>query len=140
MQLTSIESIADPGEAAVMVALSNSDGSKFFYSSSYFEMSIWQYFTTSPSREGTTIGAVATREMNESVERALAERASQQKARKLLVLKLLPWATGSLDQKEETMAVHRWSHVVCYDMSKQHRKGTCPFGSRNKQRVFTACS
>ena len=40
------------------------------------------YFTTSPSREDTAIGAVATREANESVKRALEKQASQQKAKK----------------------------------------------------------
>ena len=45
-------------------------------------MSIRQYFTTSPSREDTAIGAVVTREANESVKRALEKQASQQKAKK----------------------------------------------------------
>ena len=70
------------------MALNNSEGgrySSYFYSSSYFKMSIRQYFITSPSREDNVIGAVATREANESVKRALEKQASQQKAKKCKV-------------------------------------------------------
>ena len=47
-------------------------------------MSIRQYFTMSPSRsrEDTAVGAVSTREANESVKHALEKQASQQKAKK----------------------------------------------------------
>ena len=45
-------------------------------------MSIRQYFTTRHSHEDTAIGAVATREANESVKRALEKQASLQKAKK----------------------------------------------------------
>ena len=47
-------------------------------------MSILLDFTTSPSREDTAIGAVATREANESVKRALEKQTSQQKAKKCI--------------------------------------------------------
>ncbi len=48
-------------------------------------MSTLQYFTMSPSREDTAIGAVVTRKVNESVKRALEKQASQQKAKKRTV-------------------------------------------------------
>ena len=58
---------------------------EYFYSSSYFKMSIRQYFTRyyyEPQPRGHAIGAVATREANESVECALEKQASQRKAQK----------------------------------------------------------
>ena len=92
MRLTNIESIAVPGEAAV----GPMDGLKQqrrwqvkfillqqqLFQDEYSAVYMLLDFTTSPSCKDTAIGAVATREANESVKRALEKQASQQKAKK----------------------------------------------------------